>query len=104
MNTGNLVGCYVVMLNTASINNGVFGVIVGMDDSKNAAKYSGNYYISGVAVNEMGNDSSCNIAEQVNSSNNLSSAVVQAHSSVYVADTQTINNGYPVFIWQNETV
>jgi hypothetical protein len=102
--TSTLMGCYVVMRSTASINNGVFGVIVGMDGEKDkvAVKYSGNYYISGVAVNEMGNDASCDIAQQENSVNNLTSSLVQNHSTIYVADTNTINSGYPVFVWQSD--
>ena len=101
-NVGTLTGCYVAITSVSamSVTNGTAGIIVGVDNRGNASNYVGNYYSSALILNGLGSNENLNIAQSVNNNVDLTAVLFELYPSIYAYDSNSINNGYPVFAWQ----
>lgn len=99
---GTLKGCYVAVTSTGAISasNGTVGMFVGVDNRKSESNYVGNFYVSAVTINLLGNDENVIIATKSSDKTALTASLYEAYPDVYSQDINSINNGYPVFAWQ----
>ena len=104
--TQTLTNSYVVIKKltiTNSADKAVVGMIAGVDSRNNNASnfYSNVYYINltGTAYSTLGNVA-VNVATKCNNSTDLTSALTSVASTIYSADANNINGGYPIFQWQ----
>ena len=103
--TQTLTNSYVVIKKltiTNSADKAVVGMITGVDSRKDSNFYSNVYYINltGNTYSTLGSDSGVNVATRYNTSSDLASALTSVASTIYSADANNINGGYPIFQWQ----